>query len=82
MERGCPQRAAETIGLVVGQVVMKTPTSVLTPVTKASKTLADSLQAVPVLGGADFTRLPVVGKKNCAVPSNCVESRRSVLAYL
>ncbi|KAK7920216.1 hypothetical protein PG985_008238 [Apiospora marii] len=61
VERSCPQRAAETIGIVVGQVVMKTPTTVLTPVTKASKTLADSLQVVPVLGGADFTRLPVVG---------------------
>ncbi|KAK8022080.1 hypothetical protein PG993_012847 [Apiospora rasikravindrae] len=60
VERSCPQRAAETIGIVVGQVVMKTPTAVLTPVTKASKTLADGLKVVPVLGGADFTRLPVV----------------------
>ncbi|KAK8101988.1 hypothetical protein PG999_012362 [Apiospora kogelbergensis] len=61
VETSCAQRTTETIGIVLGQVVMKTPMSILTPVANTSKTLSKGLKMVPVLGRVDLTQAPVVG---------------------
>ncbi|KAK8110143.1 uncharacterized protein PG998_006600 [Apiospora kogelbergensis] len=63
VETSCAQRTTETIGIVLSQVVMKTPMSILTPVANTSKTLGKGLKMVPVLGRVDLTQAPVVGER-------------------